>query len=74
MWIRPAGFGFIAQRLLEGKFADGSAITITGRTFAEEAAEAKETPGQEVIRPLSNPLKPRGGIAILRGTLAPEDA
>ena len=47
-------------------------MTITGRTFAEEAAEARETPGQEVIRPLNKPLKPRGGIAILRGNLAPE--
>jgi dihydroxy-acid dehydratase len=66
------GIPIIAQRLLEGKFADGSALTITGRTFAEEAAKAKETAGQEVVRPLSNPLKPRGGIAILRGSLAPE--
>ena len=47
-------------------------MTVTGRTFAEEAAEAKETAGQEVIRPLDQPLKPRGGIAILRGILAPE--
>ena len=45
---------------------------MTGRTFAEEAAEARETAGQEVIRPLSQTLKPRGGIAILRGSLAPE--
>jgi len=51
---------------------DGTAVTITGRTLAEEAADAKETPGQEVIRPLDKPLKPRGGIAILRGNLAPE--
>ena len=57
---------------MEGNFADGSAVTITGRTFAEEAADARETPGQEVIRPLSQVLKPRGGIAILRGSLAPE--
>ena len=40
---------------------DGSALTVTGRTFAEEAADASETPGQEVIRPLDKPLKPRGG-------------
>jgi dihydroxy-acid dehydratase len=66
------GIPLIAQRLMDGKFVDGSTTTITGRTFAEEAAQAKETPGQEVIHPLSNPLKPRGGIAILRGTLAPE--
>jgi dihydroxy-acid dehydratase len=66
------GIPIIAQRLLEGKFADGSALTITGRTFAEEAGQGKETQGQEVVRPLSNPLKTRGGIAILRGSLAPE--
>ena len=47
-------------------------ITCTGRTFAEEAAKAVETPGQEVIRPLDKPLKPTGGLAILRGSLAPD--
>jgi dihydroxy-acid dehydratase len=66
------GIQLIAQRLVEGKFADGSTMTITGKTLAEEASQAKETEGQEVIRQLSNPLKPRGGIAILRGSLAPE--
>jgi len=39
---------------------------------AEEVADAAETPGQEVIRPLSNPLKSSGGLVILRGSLAPE--
>jgi dihydroxy-acid dehydratase len=69
---RAGGIQVVAQRLIEGKLVDGSAKTITGRTFAEEAAGAKETPGQEVILPLAKPLKSRGGIAILRGTLAPE--
>ena len=69
---RAGGIGVIAHRLVEGKYVDGSAITCTGRTFAEEAAEAKETPGQEVVLPLDKPLKKRGGIAILRGSLAPE--
>jgi len=69
---QAGGISVIAQRLVEGKFIDGSALTVTGRTFAQEAAEAKETPGQEVIRPLNRTLKPRGGIAILRGNLAPE--
>jgi dihydroxy-acid dehydratase len=69
---RAGGIAVIAQRLVEGGYVDGSAITCTGRTFAEEAAEAKETPGQEVVRPLDKPLKTRGGIAILRGSLAPE--
>src|SRR5579872_345371 len=69
---KAGGIGVIAQRLVQGKFVDGSAVTITGRTFAAEAAEARETPGQEVVRPLDKVLKARGGIAILRGNLAPE--
>jgi dihydroxy-acid dehydratase len=69
---KAGGIGVIAQRLVDGKYVDGSTVTITGRTFAEEAADARETAGQEVIRPLNQPLKPRGGIAILRGNLAPE--
>ena len=69
---QAGGIGVVAQRLLEGGYVDGSALTVTGRSFAEEAADAKETAGQEVIRPLAQALKPRGGIAILRGSLAPE--
>jgi len=69
---KAGGIGVIAQRLVEGHYVDGSALTVTGRSFAEEAADARETPGQEVIRPLTKALKPRGGIAILRGSLAPE--
>jgi dihydroxy-acid dehydratase len=69
---KAGGIGVIAQRLVEGKLVDGSAVTVTGRTLAEEAAGARETPSQEVILPLNKALKPRGGIAILRGNLAPE--
>jgi dihydroxy-acid dehydratase len=69
---KAGGIGVIARRLVEGGFVDGSALTITGRTFGEEAADAKETPGQQVILPLNRALKPRGGLAILRGNLAPE--
>jgi len=47
-------------------------LTVTGQTIGEIAAEAQETEGQEVVRPLSDPLKPEGGLAILRGNLAPE--
>jgi len=68
------GMAVIAQRLVEGKYVDGSVKTVTGYTFAEEAARAKETPGQEVIRPLSNPIKSTGGLVILRGSLAPDGA
>jgi dihydroxy-acid dehydratase len=66
------GIPVIAQRLVEGGYVDGSAMTVTGRTFAEEAKDAKETPGQEVIRPLSNPIKSSGGLVILKGNLAPD--
>ena len=69
---KAGGIGVIAQRLVEGKFVDGAALTVTGRTFAQEAADARETPGQQVVRPLKQALKPRGGMAILRGSLAPD--
>jgi dihydroxy-acid dehydratase len=57
---------------VQGGYADGSAMTVTGRTLAEEAAEAKETRGQEVIHPLDKPIKKSGGLVILRGSLAPD--
>ena len=69
---KVGGIPVIASRLLEGGYVDGSAITVTGRSFAEEASDAKEKSGPPVILPLSKALKPRGGIAILRGSLAPE--
>jgi dihydroxy-acid dehydratase len=69
---KAGGIPVIAKRLVDGGFADGSAMTVTGKTLAEEAAAARETPGQEVIRPLSDPLKKTGGLVILRGNLAPE--
>jgi dihydroxy-acid dehydratase len=69
---KAGGIPVIAKRLAEGKFVDGSAVTVTGRTFAEEAADAHETPGQEVVLRLDKVLKPRGGMAILHGSLAPE--
>jgi dihydroxy-acid dehydratase len=69
---KAGGITVIAKRLADGGYVDTSALTCTGRTFAEEAAEAVETPGQEVIHQLENPVKPVGGLGILRGSLAPE--
>jgi dihydroxy-acid dehydratase len=69
---KAGGIPVIAQRLVDGGYVDGSAMTVTGRTVAQEAADAKETPGQEVIHALNNPIKKSGGLVILRGTLAPE--
>jgi dihydroxy-acid dehydratase len=69
---KAGGISVIAKRLLDAKCADGSTLTVTGRTFAEEANDAKETPGQPVIAPLDRPLKKTGGLVILKGNLAPE--
>lgn len=69
---RAGGVRLAAKRLLDAGLLHGDAMTVTGRTVAEEAAEAVETPGQEVIRPLDQPLKPTGGLVILKGNLAPE--
>ncbi len=69
---RAGGIEVIAKRMVDGGYADGSALTVTGRTLAEEAAAAKETPGQDVIRPLDAPIKQHGGLVILHGNLAPD--
>ena len=69
---KAGGIGVIAKRLVDGNYADGSCITVTGKTLAEEAAASVETTGQEVIRPLDRPLKATGGLVILKGNLAPE--
>jgi dihydroxy-acid dehydratase len=66
------GTALVAKRLLEAKLLHGECITVTGKSLAEEAAGAKEAPKQEVVRPLSSPLKPTGGLVILKGNLAPE--
>jgi dihydroxy-acid dehydratase len=71
---QAGGIQLVAQRLLEGGHLDGGALTVTGRTLAEEAARAVETPGQEVVRPMANPLKPTGGLVIVHGNLAPDGA
>src|SRR3954452_17248562 len=69
---KAGGWPVVAKRLVEGGYADGKCTTVTGRTFAEEAADAAEVEGQPVVRPLSNPIKSSGGLVILKGTLAPE--
>jgi dihydroxy-acid dehydratase len=69
---RAGGIPVIAQRLMEGGLLHKDCITITGRTIAEEAAKAKETPGQDVIKTAAKPIKSSGGLVILRGSLAPD--
>ncbi len=66
------GTALVAKRLVEARLLRGEALTVSGRTIGEEASAAKETPGQEVVRKLNAPLKPTGGLVILKGNLAPE--
>jgi len=69
---RAGGVALIANRLLEAGLLNEAEQTVSGRTIGEEAADAQEAPGQEVVRPLDEPLKETGGLVILRGNLAPE--
>ena len=66
------GVPLVARRLLDAGRLDGDCMTVTGRTLGEEVRDVEETPGQEVVRQVSAPLKPTGGLVILRGNLAPE--
>ena len=66
------GAALVAKRLIDAKLLNGDSITVTGLTIGEEAAAAKETPKQEVVRALDKPLKTTGGLVILKGNLAPE--
>jgi dihydroxy-acid dehydratase len=66
------GTALLAGRLLDAGVLNPDEMTVSGRTIGEEARAAEETPGQEVIRPLDNPLAPNGGLVVLKGNLAPE--
>ncbi len=69
---RAGGMPLLAKRLIDAGKLHGDIMTVTGRTLAEESAGARETPGQDVILPVDQPLKSTGGLVILRGSLAPE--
>ncbi|WP_158751326.1 dihydroxy-acid dehydratase [Acidobacterium sp. S8] len=66
------GSRLLAARLIDAGLLHKDCIHVTGRTIAEEAAEAVEAPDQDVIHPASSPIKPTGGLVILKGNLAPE--
>ena len=66
------GTTLVAKRLLDAGLLHKDQPTVSGRTIGEEAQRAKETVGQQVLRPLNNPIKPSGGLVILKGNLAPE--
>jgi len=67
------GVALVMRELLKRPgLLHGDEPTVDGRTIAQIAAAAVETPGQKVVLPLETPLKPNGGLAILHGSLAPE--
>jgi dihydroxy-acid dehydratase len=68
------GVPVVLKRLAAAGVLHVDAMTVTGKTIGEVAAEASEAPGQQVVRPLEDPVKREGGLAILRGNLAPDGA
>jgi len=71
---KAGGIALLTKRLIEGGYIDGDALTVTGRSLGEESESVTETAGQEVVAPLSRPLRPEGGLVVLRGNLAPDGA
>jgi dihydroxy-acid dehydratase len=71
---KAGGIALLTKRLIEGGYIDGDALTVTGRSLGEECESVTETAGQEVVAPLSKPLRLEGGLVVLRGNLAPDGA
>jgi dihydroxy-acid dehydratase len=69
---KAGGIQLVAKRLIEAGLIHGDTLTVTGKTLREAAQGVQEATGQEVVRPMVNPLKPTGGLVILKGNLAPE--
>ena len=66
------GVPLLTQRLKQAGLLHEDAMTVTGQTIGEVADGANEAPGQKVVRPLDDPIKATGGLAILHGNLAPD--
>ncbi|HXN87195.1 MAG TPA: dihydroxy-acid dehydratase, partial [Candidatus Binataceae bacterium] len=69
---KAGGIPLIAKRLKDAGLLHAEQMTVTGRTIGEEAERAVETKGQQVVHPLSDPIKETGGLVILKGNLAPD--
>lgn len=72
--FKAGGVPILVNRLIEGGYIQGDTMTVTGQTLAEVCADAQETEGQDVIHNLDNPIKPTGGLVVLKGNLAPDGA
>ena len=71
---RAGGVPLVLKRLKDGGLLHEDELTVTGKTIGQEAARAEETPDQEVVRTVEDPLKAQGGLAILRGNICPDGA
>jgi dihydroxy-acid dehydratase len=69
---KAGGIGLVARRLIEGGYIDGSQLTVSGLTIAQECELVDEAPAQNVVYQTGKPIKPTGGLVILKGNLAPE--
>jgi len=71
---RVGGIPLVMKMLLDAGLLHGDCVTVTGKTIAESLARVsgKPPPGQDVVRPISEPIYPQGHLAILRGNLAPD--
>ena len=69
---RAGGVALVARELLKRDLVHAGARNVDGRTLAEVAGAVEETQGQQVVTTIERPLKPHGGLAVLRGNLAPE--
>jgi dihydroxy-acid dehydratase len=69
---KAGGVALVVQRLMEAGLVHPDTPTVTGRSLSEEVEGVEEGPGQKVVRPMTDPLKPQGGLVILKGNLAPE--
>jgi len=73
MW-EAGGVPMLLRTLLDGGFIHGDCMTVTGKTIAENLRDVKFNPNQKVMRPVSDPIAPTGGVVGLKGNLAPEGA
>ena len=72
--FEAGGVSLVLKVLLDGGFLHGDCLTVTGQSLADNLKDVKFNPDQKVVRPVSNPLSPTGGVVGLRGSLAPDGA
>ncbi len=66
------GYGLVSQQLVNGSLVNFDELNVSGQSFKEIASAAVAEPDQDVVLPIDKPVNPHGGVAILRGNLAPD--